>query len=48
MAPGGVGCLKWRRGGFGIHQRWGEEDDGVPTLSQSFITDGRCYHPDLV
>ena len=25
MAPGGVGCLKWRHWGFGIHQRWGRK-----------------------
>ena len=29
MAPGGVGCLKWRRGGFGLHQIWGEEEAGA-------------------
>ena len=32
MAPGGVGCLKWRRGGFEMHQRLGEEEDGALLL----------------
>ena len=34
--------------GFGIRQRWGDENGAVPTPSKLFITDERCYHPDIV
>ena len=48
MAPGGVGCLKWHRGVLGHASGGGMKMVVFLTLSKSFITDERCYHPDIV